>query len=313
MLLRADRLRRQPIVFKAMTGVTVTEFAELVDDLWGPFRAAERARRARPGRKHAVGAGHPFALAPQEQMLLTVIWLRLYPTMEVLGYLFGVSDTTALRAVGRVLPLGAPDDLEAAGRDAMRQPDPGRKQRRSLEEVLGGVPELAVVIDSLEQRVQRPQDRTEADRYYSGKKKTHTLKSQVAVTQHNGRVIDISPSVRGPTADSTLLAQAGLLAWLDPLTLLYGDKAYLKLLHLWVATLVVVPRRKPRNKPRPPQDVAYNRRVARERIVVEHTICRMRRYAALSQTDRHHRRYHEARMCAVGGLVNRHIDHRCAA
>src|SRR5437879_5466574 len=72
MLLRADRLRRQPTAFKAMTGLTVAEFDELVDDLWGPFRAAERARRARPGRKHAVGAGHPFALAPQEQMLLTV-------------------------------------------------------------------------------------------------------------------------------------------------------------------------------------------------------------------------------------------------
>jgi DDE superfamily endonuclease/Helix-turn-helix of DDE superfamily endonuclease len=308
MLLRADRLRRQPTVFKAMTGLTVAEFDELVDDLWRPFRAAERARRERPGRKHAVGAGHPFSLAPQEQMLLTVIWLRLYPTMEVLGFLFGVSDTTALRAVGRVLPL-----LEAAGRDSMRLPDPGRKGRRSLDEVVGCVPELAVVLDSLEQRVQRPQDRAAADRHYSGKKKAHTLKSQVAVVQHSGRLVDISPSVRGPTADSTLLAHSGLLDRLDPWTLLYGDKAYLKLRQLWGADLVVVPRRKPRNKPRPPQDVAYNRQVARERIVVEHTIRRIRLYEAVSHPDRHHRRHHEARMWAVGGLVNRQIDHRCAA
>src|SRR5437763_15406717 len=142
MLLRADRLRRQPTAFKAMTGLTVAEFDELVDDLWGPFRAAERARRARPGHKHAVGAGHPFALAPQEQMLLTVIWLRLYPTMEVLGYLFGVSDTTALRAVGRVLPL-----REAAGRDAMRRPDPGRKGRRDRGEAQGRGPGLAEAND----------------------------------------------------------------------------------------------------------------------------------------------------------------------
>src|SRR5207248_4773350 len=163
MLLRADRLRRHPAAFLAMTGLTPGEFDALVDDLWGPYRAAERARRERPERKHAVGAGHPFSLMPQEQMLLTVIWLRLYPTLEVLGFLFGVSDTTALRAVGRVLPL-----LQAAARDAMRQPDPGRKQRRSLEQMVGCVPELAVVIDSLEQRVQRPQDRDEADRHYSG-------------------------------------------------------------------------------------------------------------------------------------------------
>jgi DDE superfamily endonuclease/Helix-turn-helix of DDE superfamily endonuclease len=308
MLLRADRLRRHPTAFKAMTGLTVAAFAELVEDLWAPYRAAERARRERPGRQHAVGAGHPFSLAPQEQMLLTVIWLRLYPTLEVLGFLFGVSDTTALRAVGRVLPL-----LEAAGRDAMRRPDPGRKGRRDLDAVLGRVPELAVVIDSLEQRVQRPQDRTEADRHYSGKKKMHPLKSQVAVTQHDGRLVDVGPSVRGPTADSTLLEQSGLLNRLDPATLLYGDKAYQKLRALWDAALVVVPRKKPRHQPRPPEDVAYNRQVARARIVVEHTIGRLRRYQALTQTDRPHRHDHDARMHAVGGLVNRQIDHRCVA
>ena len=44
--------------------------------------------------------------------------------------------------------------------------------------------------------------------------------------------------------------------------------------------MVVVPRTKPRNKPRPPEDVAYNRQVARERIVVEHTIRRVRCYQA---------------------------------
>lgn len=214
MRLRAERLRRQATVFKAMTGLTVAEFDERVDDLWHPFRAAERARRARPERKHAVGAGHPFALAPQEQMLLTVIWLRRSPPMEVRGYLCGVADTTALRAVGRVLPL-----LEAAGRASRQQSDPGRKQRRSLEQLVGCVPELAVVLDSREQRVPRPQDRAAADRPYAGTKKTHPLTNQVAVAQHNGRLLDLSPSVRGPTADSTLLPQSGLLDRLDPLTL----------------------------------------------------------------------------------------------
>ena len=310
MLLRAARLRRQPTTFKAMTGLTPAEFDSLVEDLWAPYRAAERARRERPDRKHAIGAGHPCALAPQELMLLTVIWLRLYPTLEALGYLFvfGVSDTTAQRAVARVVPL-----LEAAGRDSMRRLDPGRKQRRDLGAVLGYVPALAVVIDRLEQRCQRPRDRAEADRFYAGTTKMHTLKSQVAVTQHDGRLVDVGPSARGPTADSTLLDQSGLLARLDPDTLLYGDKAYQKLRSVWDADRVVVPRRKPRNKERPPQDVAYNRQVARERIVVEHTIRRLRCYQALTQTDRPHRQGHDARLCAVGELVNLQLDRRCVA
>lgn len=80
--------------------------------------------------------------------------------MEVRGFLFGVSDATAQYAVGRVLPL-----LEVAGRDSMRVPDPGCTQRRDL----GAVLELVAVIDRLEQRVQRPRDRTATDRHYSGK------------------------------------------------------------------------------------------------------------------------------------------------
>jgi hypothetical protein len=33
----------------------------------------------------------------------------------------------------------------------------------------------------------------------------------------------------------------------------------------------------------------------------------MRRFQAISQRDRHHRRYHTARTRAIAGLVNRHL------
>lgn len=110
-----------------------------------------------------------------------------------------------------------------------------------------------------------------------------------------------------------LLERSGLLDRLDPDTLLYGDKASQKLHTLWDAELVVVPRKKPRDKPRPSEDAAYNRPVARERIVVEHTIRRVRCYQTVPQTDRHHRHGHGARMQAVEGLINRQIGHWCAA
>jgi hypothetical protein len=107
-------------------------------------------------------------LAPRDQILLAVVWLRQYPTNEVLGFLFGVSDSTVSRILARVVPL-----LAAAGRDTMRLPDPGRKHRKELDALLHETPELAVIIDSFEQRVQRPSERQAADGYYSGKKKQH--------------------------------------------------------------------------------------------------------------------------------------------
>ncbi len=105
MILRYSLLRHKPSIFKAMTGLTVALFDELVGDLKPAYAQATATRWERPGRKRAVGAGHPCCLTARDEFLLTVIWLRHYFTQEALGYFFGVSDTTALRAIGRVLPV----------------------------------------------------------------------------------------------------------------------------------------------------------------------------------------------------------------
>src|SRR5215211_5263962 len=111
--------------------------------------AARRQRLDRTDRQRAFGGGDDFDLDPADQFLLTVVWLRHYPTQEVLGYLYGVSDSTAKRAIDRCLPL-----LEKAGRDTMRLPDPGRGRRKDLPALLRDTPGLAVVIDTFEQPIQ---------------------------------------------------------------------------------------------------------------------------------------------------------------
>jgi hypothetical protein len=299
------RLSRFSKVFRSMTGLRVSEFDQLLDDLAPAYGQAEQQRLSRPERQRAIGGGPEFALAYRDQVLLTVVWLRVYPTHEVLAFLFGVSDSSVSRCIARILPL-----LEANGRDTMRMPDPGKKHRRALDDLLQEVPELNVVIDSFEQRVQRPRDRAEADTYYSGKQKRHTLKSQVAVHEVTGEVVDISESVRGPTADITLLKHSELLPRLPDGVGGLGDLAYVGLAALHPTGLGATPRRKPRSQERPAEDVAYNRAFAQRRIVVEHTIGRMRRYQALSQTDRNHRRGHTARTRAVAGLANRQLRSR---
>jgi hypothetical protein len=306
MILRYTSLHRRPALFKAMTGLLLAEFAELAWDLLPQIAAAPGAHPRQQQRQRAVGGGHPYVLSSRDQLLLTIVWLRQYPTYEALGYFFGVSDTTAGRAIKRVLPL-----LEQAGQDTMRLPDPGRKHRQSAEQMLIQTPELAlppeldVVVDSFEQRVQRPEDRADADTSYSGKKKMHTLKSQVAGDGQTGEIVDIPQSVRGPTADLTLLKGSGLLARLPPDCSVGADLGYPGLPAL--SPTGYIPRRKPRGKPRPPADILYNTAFSRHRIIVEHTIGRLRRYGALTQTDRHHRCLHTARVRAVAGLVNRHL------
>jgi hypothetical protein len=295
MIVRYEYLSQHANVFQKCSGLTVGLFDQLVDEVLPVYLEAEESRLNRPARQRAIGAGHPFELDGRDHLLLTVVWLRLYPIHEVLGYLFGVSDSTVSRLIERVLPI-----LEQSGRDEMRLPDPGKKCRRQLPDLLNDIPELTVIVDSFEQRVQRPPN---DDSHYSGKKKQHTLKSQITVDSDTGRIVDVSDSVPGPTADITLLEASGLLEGLPEAVGVGGDLAYLKLAKLRQHGFS--PRRKPRGKDRPPEDVLYNRAFSQFRIVVEQTIGQVRRFQSVTATDRNHRQHHSARVAAVAGLVNR--------
>jgi hypothetical protein len=140
-----DLIQNQPL-FQALTGLCLTEFDELVETILPCYTAAEKKRLNRPDRQRVVGGGPDFELEARDQILLTIVWLRQCPTLEALGGLFGVSDTTAGRYIRRILPL-----LDTVGLDTMRRPDPGRKRRRHLSDLWQEMPELALISDAFGQ------------------------------------------------------------------------------------------------------------------------------------------------------------------
>ncbi len=259
MPLRRERLGKHPAVFRALTGLTVPLFDQMAPGLVAAFRTARRQRLDRPDRQRAIGGGDDFDLEPVDQRRLTVVWLRHSPAQEALGSLLGVSDSSARRALRRCLPV-----LEQAGRDTMRRPDPGRGRRTALPALRHDTPALVVPVDPFEPRVQRPKRRQRA--YYSGKKTCHTVKSQVAVDEVSGRIADVADRAPGPRADLAVLEQSRLLHRLPAWVGAIGDLAYVGIERLHPDQLAAAPRRKPRGKPRPPEDRRYNRLFARRRI-----------------------------------------------
>ncbi len=178
MMLRSESLRRYASVFVPLTGLRLAEFEAVADELIPQQRAAHPHRlatRQKP-RRRAVGGGTQVRLCRRDPLLLTVLWLRRDPTHEMLGYGFGVDATTVGRVIARVLSL-----LEQSGRATTKMPDPGRKRRLSLDDLLERAPELAVSVDSFEQRVQKPRrnlglssgsgsgEKRAKDTHYSGK------------------------------------------------------------------------------------------------------------------------------------------------
>jgi DDE superfamily endonuclease/Helix-turn-helix of DDE superfamily endonuclease len=335
MIARYANLTRNPQVFKSMTGLKVAEFDCLYQDVLPLMHEAQQTRLTRDDRQRAIGAGAVFKLDARDQLLLAVVWLRVYPTHEVLGFLFGVSDSTVSRLVNRIVPL-----LARAGRDTMKMTDPGPKSRRTLSQLYETEPALRVIVDSFEQRVTAPRDRKEADTYFSGKKRCHTIKTQVVVAETSGRIVDVCESVPGRTADITLARESGLAKALPPNAHILGDLAYTGLDKPAAAPrgkgkgkdkdrdkdtdleqtkskksekftqMVEVPKKRKPKCELSEEDRAFNRAFAARRVKVENQIGRVRCYQCLDQTDRHQRRLHTERYTAVAGLVNRQLDAR---
>ncbi len=55
--MRYTTLSRKPAIFKALTGLTVALFDDLVGDRGPAYGAAAYERKERPGRQRAVGGG----------------------------------------------------------------------------------------------------------------------------------------------------------------------------------------------------------------------------------------------------------------
>jgi hypothetical protein len=301
-----EALSRYPSAFRSLTGMSPAEF----DSLLTAFDAAQQRLRAQQTttsrgqpRRRAVGAGHPHRHDDRHRLLLALVWLRVYPTYELLGFFFGLHKRNAQLNVRAVLAVLDPLDdfpFDRPGRD--------RPKLGSAAEVLAAFPAVRILIDSKEQRVHRPQGYDAQKPYYSGKKKAHTLKTQVVVDPC-GRIETVSASVPGgANHDLPLLCGSGVLEHLAAGEGAMVDKGYVGLKNYYPEVPVVIPFKASRGHPLTAEQEAFNRAVARCRIVVEHTMAQLNRFTLLRQVFRGQQRgRHSQVIRVVAKLVNRRL------
>lgn len=303
-----ERLRRNPVAFKSMTGLTAAEFDSLFDAFLPAQtqrrQAATHTKRRPQPRRRAPGAGHPRTHDERTRLLMALVWLRVYPTYEVLGLLFDLEKGNAWDNVQDVLAT-----LETLAVFAFERPTAERKRLGSVTAVMDAFPQVRLVIDAKEQRIERPEGEERQKPYYSGKKKTHTLKNQIAAAP-DGRIEAVSDSVPGgANHDLTLLRQTGVLDQLDPAV---GegamlDKGYVGVQNDHPELPLIVPAKATRGHPLTEEQKASNRVIARYRIVVEHVMAQLNRFQVLRQVFRSEIPRHNRVIRIVAMLVNRRI------
>lgn len=273
---------------RALFGLTPTPLGELLAvALPELLRRREQQQQNKPHRKRALGGGRKRLLAPYQEVLLTLIYLRHNVAFAVVGTLFGVSadvaENTFHEVVGVLRDVCPANRFEAQKRWKRNQPSwqPDPTDR--------------VLIDSFETPVLRPSEPGKQRRLYSGKKKRHTLKTQV-VSDAQGELLDMDPGHRGPLSDKRLYEQSGVEARF-PEADKQGDLGYKGL------PTVQTPHKKPRGGELTEEQRAANRQFAVERVRVEHCIRRLKGFGILRNVYRLATGLFARVAFAVAGLV----------
>ncbi len=251
---------------RSLFGLTPTALGELLSvALPELLRRRHQHQQQKPHRKRGVGGGRKRLLAPYQELLLALVYLRHNVAFSVVGALFGVSADVAENTFHEVV-LVLRDVCPSERFEAQKRWQKGQPSWQPTSEE-------RVLIDSFETPVPRPSQPGKQRRLYSGKKKRHTLKTQV-LTDQNGHLLAIEAGHRGPTADKRIYEQSSVeepFAHADK----RGDLGYKGLLS------VQTPYKKPRGGLLTPEQKAANRQLASERVYVEHGIRRLKGFGIM--------------------------------
>jgi DDE superfamily endonuclease/Helix-turn-helix of DDE superfamily endonuclease len=282
-----ERLRRSPKAFRQLTGITPVVFDHLLADLMPRYERADAKRKDRPDRLRRPGAGRKHALDLADRLLMLLIYYRTYVTHAFLGFLFAMDDSAVGRNINPLQPLLA---------GIFRIPE------RRIELAEDEIREL--FFDGTERPTRRPQ-RGQRE-FYSGKKKRHTIKTQVVVVRkrkppgpgakaRRQRIAAVSASFPGKAHDKRVYDATRVVA--PPDVKRTGDTAYL-------GTALQTPTRKPRGGELTERQKAGNRALSRRRVAAEHGIGKMKVWRIASERYRNPIPKHTLIMKNVAGLHN---------
>jgi hypothetical protein len=263
---------------------------------------AEALRLQQRKRQRQVGGGGDYHLALDTMLLLVMVWLRHYPTTEALGYLFGVSQSTASRTITRLVPV-----LAAVQAQEILPPT---GKRRSLLEFEQEQPDLFAIFDATEQSVNKPQDDQKARAHFSGKQRRTTCKTAIHVNEM-GLIRQLSPTTPGSIHDVTQLRQSGLLRQVDPETVAVADAAFVGIYKDLPNQGVLVPYKAYRKHPLCAEQIYANRLVSSIRIKVENVLAHLKIFRILTHRFRHQvSTVHSQVFTIIAGLHNRRTRNR---
>lgn len=270
MSLRYAKIRNQPKTFHRLFGITPQEFEMILKTVEPLWHENVISGYKRPGRD--------YKLDLSDMILMLLLYYRSYVTQVFVGYMFGVDDSRVCRIMQRLEPI-------LASVMAIQ-----KCKTLSKEEVEN------LLIDATEQNIERPKKRQKP--YYSGKKKRHTIKTEIRTTLA-GRIVHVSKSHPGSTHDFMIFKGEERP---PKESRVYVDSGYQGIAD--IHPNADFPYKSSKNKPLDTEEKAYNRALSRVRVKVEHVFAQIKTFKILSDRYRNKCKSYGIKFNIIAGIVN---------
>ncbi len=273
-----------PTEFRRLTGVRKETFVQMISIV----KEAEKQRMSQGGK--------PSRLVVEDKLLMALEYLREYRTYFHLGQSYGLSESACYRNCKWI------EDILIKSKEFSL---PGKKA------LLKGDTEFEVIlIDATESPIERPKKKircknrirnrnNKQKRYYSGKKKRHTLKSQVVVDKQSSLII-CTNFCNGKRHDFKLFKDSKV-RWVQTVQGIV-DSGYTGIKKLQNTSLL--PKKRSRGKALTRDEKQMNRDISSKRALNENVIGRLKRFKILSDKYRNRRKRFGLRFNLIAGIQN---------
>lgn len=296
-MLDIKRAFKNDRLMRALTGLNLAAFDQLLPSFSAAYEAAHRASKP---RKRSPGGGRKANLRQMSDKLFFVLfYFKCYPTFDLAGLLFDFDRSQANRWLHRLQPI-----LEAALGKEMALPE---RQIQSMAEFIERFPEVErVIIDGVERPIQRPKAKQRQRRTYSGKKKRHTRK-QLGACDQNKRILVLTPTHDGKFHDKCLLDCSLLVEHIPDDVPIQVDLGFKGLEEEYEN--IHLPHKRPRGGSLSDEQKDENKAFNGERVVVEHAFGGTKRYKAAADIYRNRKENFDDRlMLTSAGLWNFYLQ-----
>jgi len=269
-------------LFPSVIGIKYWRFKILLEKFSKELRKAEHQKAYSFERSRITGGGRKISKSLNsdgKKLFFILFYYKTYPTFVLAQCLFELDESNLLRwkvFLEKVLLNSIDYQLKLP-----------ETKIRHLDQMMIICPNLKeCLIDASERQVNRPKDSKTQKRYYSGKKKKHTVKNQILVNPRTRKILHVSKTVEGKKHDKKLAEEDPVWHKFPPGSLCLGDSGYQGLNETNNRVRVLTPKKKPKGKELTSSEKKNNTAISRIRTPVEHPFAFMKNFHILKNQFR---------------------------